>query len=127
MVRFVRISVWRNKSALNQVLAAAFTVGTLTLIVELAGVGRDLTIAAEFGTSDALDAFFIALLPTTLMLNVVVGSIAAALTPSFIRVREACGEDAARDLAANAMTLATMLLLSVVIGLRSEEHTSELQ
>ena len=50
-------------------------------------VGRELAVAYQFGTGDALDAFIIAFLPASFAIDVQIAAFSAALMPTFIRVR----------------------------------------
>lgn len=98
----------------RQILGAALPVALLTAIVKGATIGRELIVAWRFGTSDALDAYFIALLVPSFVINVVAGSFNAAFIPTFIQVSEREGEQAAQGL------LSSVMLWSVgVLGVTS--------
>ena len=51
---------WSQASANRRILAAAITVGGLTLLANLVIVTKDLIVVYRFGASDALDALLIA-------------------------------------------------------------------
>src|SRR5437879_7520657 len=53
---------WRESSVNTQIFAAMVTVGGLTVLVKLVAGVKELVVAYQFGTSDALDAFLIAFL-----------------------------------------------------------------
>jgi putative peptidoglycan lipid II flippase len=108
---------WRNAEVNRNILAALLTVGVATFALKFAAVGRELVVAYQFGTGDALDAFIIAFLPASFAINVQIAAFSAALMPTFIRVRREDGDAPARRiaestlLAAVAMLIATSLLL----------------
>jgi putative peptidoglycan lipid II flippase len=92
---------WRKLttgSVSRQIFGAAATVALLTALVKAVTVGRELVVAWRFGVSDALDAYLIALLLPSFIINVIAGSFNAAFTPTFIRVREQEGEREAQKL-----------------------------
>lgn len=97
---------WRKLttgSASRQILGAAVPVALLTALVKAVTIGRELIVAWRFGTSDALDAYLIALLIPSFVINVVAGSFSAAFIPTFIQVREREGESEAQRLFSNVM------------------------
>src|SRR5919199_1808050 len=61
-----------HKPSVNRrIFRAAFVIGALTFAVKLVSLVKETTVAACFGTGDALDAFLIAfLLPTVLISGV---------------------------------------------------------
>jgi hypothetical protein len=81
---------WREffTGSLNRrIFSAALTIGVLTFGVKLASMLKEMLVAASFGTGDELDAFVIALMVPTYIINVVAGSFNAALIPVHIDVR----------------------------------------
>ncbi|MCA9877717.1 MAG: hypothetical protein KC442_08045 [Thermomicrobiales bacterium] len=56
---------------------------------------RELLIASQFGTGDAIDSFMVALVLPTFLLGVLGGSVAAAFIPSYVRALERDGRPAA--------------------------------
>lgn len=113
-VRAARLaSVWGRSAATRQVFTAALTVAAATAVLKLATAGRELVVAHRFGTSDALDAFIIAILAPSFAISVQVAALSAAVMPTLIRVAEQDGEAAARRLVQNAL-VAVCLLLAVL-------------
>lgn len=107
---------WRqftDGSTNRQILSAAVLVASLTLAAAIATLAKDLVVASTFGTSDALDAFLIALLLPTFIVNVVAGSFSAAVIPTYVQIRDRDGQDAAQRLASGVLTLSICLLLAV--------------
>jgi putative peptidoglycan lipid II flippase len=116
-----RWRAWSQGSANRQILGAALTVGSLSLIVGLAVALKDLLVAYRFGTSDAVDAFFIAWLIPAFASMVAADSFSAALIPTYMRVREDKGPDAAAGVfeAVLGRSIAVLLVLSVVLAVTS--------
>ncbi len=111
--RLGRLDAWRKRSVNRRIFAAMLTVGSLTLVVKLASTARELMLAHQFGTGDALDAFLIAFLLPSFIIQVVAGSFNIALIPTYVRVREHEGQDAAQRLFSNAMVWSTASLAAV--------------
>jgi putative peptidoglycan lipid II flippase len=103
----------------RRIFAGMLTVGLLGLTVKLAATARELIVAQRFGTQDAVDAFLIAFALPTLAINVVSGSLGAALIPTFIQVREHRGQAAAQRLLSNviSVTAAVLVCAAVLLGL----------
>jgi putative peptidoglycan lipid II flippase len=80
----------------RRILGAAVVVAGATAVVSLASMARELLLAATFGTSDTLEAFLIAFALPTFVVNVIAGSFASALIPTFIQVREQEGRTTAQ-------------------------------
>ena len=114
---------WLGASVNNRILAAAFTVAGFTLLVKATATARELAVAYRFGTGDAVDAFLIAFLIPSLLLNVFAGSLPAAFTPVYIQLREGGGATAARRLlgstilAGSVFVVAFMILLALLAPL----------
>lgn len=102
-------------SSNRQIFGAAVTVALMTLLVKVAAMVKELVVAWRFGTRDELDAFFIALLVPSFVINVVAGSFNAALIPTYIRVREQEGMNAAQRLFSGVMVWSLGLLLLTTI------------
>ena len=94
----------------RKILGAALTVAFMTATVKFVGIGKELVVAWKFGTGDDLDAFVIALLIPTLLMNVVAKSLKTALIPIYIRVREEEGKNVAQKLFSGAIAWSLVLL-----------------
>jgi len=90
-------------------------VGLLSLAPKIAFVVRDLLIAAQYGMSDQLDAFVVALSVPSLIMQILGQAIAAALVPSFIQARNDQGRPEAVLLAGRAITFSMILLGAVTL------------
>ena len=97
----------------RRILSAAATVTAAGIIVKLAGVCKEITVAGIFGRSDAMDAYLAAILIPGLMINLIAESMNQALAPTLIRVRETEGHARAQELLSNAMLWACGLLILV--------------
>lgn len=71
----------------RRVLQAFGSVIMAGLAVKSAGLVKEVVVAAAYGRSEALDAFLIALLLPSLLINVVAESMNQALVPVLVRVR----------------------------------------
>jgi putative peptidoglycan lipid II flippase len=111
---------WREffAGSLNRrIFSATVTIGVLTLGVRLASMLKEMRVAAWFGTGDALDAFVIAFMLPSYIINVVAGSFNAALIPVHIDVYENEGPAAAERLFSGTVVLSLVLLLATTLGL----------
>ena len=114
-----RWNTWRERSVNRRIFAAMLTVGGVTVVVKLAAAAKEIVVAYQFGTSDELDAFLIALLLPQFAINLIGGSLNAALIPTYIQVREQEGQRAAQCLLSGVMVLSVgfLVALSVVLAL----------
>lgn len=100
----------------RRIFSAAMVVGALTLFAKVAGMGKEVLVAAWFGTGDAMDAFVVAFLIPSYAINVIAGSINGAFIPTFIEVRERAGDEAAQRLFSGTLVFSIGLLtLSVLL------------
>ena len=76
---------------------------------------KELIVARWFGRSDALDAFLIAFLLPSFLLGLVMGGVESALIPTFIRIRQAQGSEAAQKLFSSILLLSLLLLLATTV------------
>jgi putative peptidoglycan lipid II flippase len=81
------------------------------MVVKVTATMKELVVAYQFGTGDAVDAFLIAFLLPSLIVNIVAGSFTPAFTPVYIEVREIQGASPARRLFGSAMAGSTVLIV----------------
>ena len=107
------------KSAKQKILGAATIIGTFTIFSQIGGFAKELTVAAWFGTGDALDAFLIALLVPTFLVNILAGSLSASFVPTFIRVYQKHGIEGAQAILGSVITwfISLCIILSVLLFL----------
>jgi putative peptidoglycan lipid II flippase len=106
-----------GKSNNNLVFRAAVTIGALTLVVHLVAMAKELLVAAWFGTSDALDAFLMAMVIPTFIINVVAGSFQSAFIPVYIQVRDQEGPESSQIVFSTVTLYCTILLMVIVVSL----------
>lgn len=112
------VSWWRyltTGSTNRKIFGAVSTVTILTALVYTASVCKELVVARQFGTGDAIDAFLIAFLVPSFVINVIAGSFNAALIPTYIRVREQEGMAAAQRLFSGIMFWSAGLLAIAIL------------
>lgn len=104
-------------SVKSKILSAATIVGIFTILAQIGGFAKELTVAAWFGTGDALDAFLIALLVPTFAVNVLAGSLSASFLPTFIQVYKKQGIAGAQKILSNVISwfIVFCLILSVLL------------
>ncbi|MFQ5638472.1 MAG: murein biosynthesis integral membrane protein MurJ [bacterium] len=105
----------------GRVLSSMVSVGGLSLVVSIAAFVKELVVAHQFGTSDAMDAFLIAFLLPSLAMNILAGAFQAAFIPEYISVREQQGKVQAMQLFSNVLYFYLILLIgfSVLLLLAS--------
>lgn len=102
-------------SASWKILRATGILTGFSGIVLAATIARELATAKYFGRSDALDAYLIAYLLPSFVVNVVAYSFNLALIPVFVEVRQRDGRGAAQRLFSGAMVWSLGLLAGVVL------------
>ena len=90
-----RLSQWAAPSVNRRIFVAALTVGGFTLLVKGCAVFKELVSAYQFGTGRELDALLIAWALPTFFINVLGGSLQAALVPVYLDVLYKEGRPAA--------------------------------
>jgi putative peptidoglycan lipid II flippase len=106
------MGAWQRSPLTRRILGAALTVATAALLLKVATAGRELAVAYYFGTSDVIDAFLVAFLAPSFIVNAPIAAFSAALMPTFIRVRDEEGKAAAARLASNGMVAALAMLVA---------------
>jgi putative peptidoglycan lipid II flippase len=95
----------------RKIFRAAMIVAGGTAFVKVIAVAKELVVAAQFGTADELDAFLIALIIPSVIVNIIADSFKSALIPTYIKVREQEGKAAAQQLFSGATIWSICLLL----------------
>ncbi|MFC5864907.1 murein biosynthesis integral membrane protein MurJ [Acidicapsa dinghuensis] len=96
----------------RKILHAAFGVALAGVTVKLLATAKELVVAAQFGRTDAMDAFLMAFLAPGLLVNLFSESMNQALIPTLVRVREVDGRDEAQRLLTSALGWTCLLLAS---------------
>ena len=112
---------WSRTSTGRKVFGAALTVGVLSSGSAIVSMVKAMVVAAFFGVGDALDAFFIAFLPISFVITVIVEAFTSALIPTYIRVRDQQGVSAAQDLFDQSMivVVASLSMVAALLALSS--------
>ncbi|HEY6252526.1 MAG TPA: lipid II flippase MurJ [Candidatus Angelobacter sp.] len=96
-----------------KILRAIVIVSLCSIVAKGAATAKELVVAARFGRGDSVDAFLIALLVPTTILGLVASTFNVALIPTYIRVREEQGAEAAQQLF-SSVQVASLVLLGIV-------------
>ncbi len=112
-----RIIGLQEGCAHGRVLSAAAVVGIFALAAKLVAAGKEVVVARQFGLSDQVDAFGLALTLPGFALSLIGGSLNSALLPVYVDVRRREGDDAAKRLLSTVTFLATGLLVVVALAL----------
>lgn len=103
----------------RKIFRAAVIVGCLGLTAKLAATVKELIIARSFGRGDEVDAFLIAFLLPSFVLNIGMSALGYALVPVFVETRQKGGIVAAHRLLSSMILLGCIVLVAVaaVLGL----------
>ncbi len=103
----------------RRIFRAACGVALAGVVVKLLATAKELVVAAQFGRTDAMDAFLMAFLVPGLLVNLFSESMNQALIPTLVRVRETEGRGAAQCLLTSALGWTCLLLVSgaVLMGI----------
>ena len=102
----------------RKIFRAALTVGLVSMVAKLGFAFKDLIVAHFFGRSDALDAFLIAFLLPTFVLNLVMASLGSALIPVLVETKQKRGPEAGQKLLSSMMFLSMtgLILIAALLG-----------
>jgi putative peptidoglycan lipid II flippase len=111
-------SRWRGAAVKAQVVRAITVVGALTVLSRLAMAGRDVALANQFGTANAVDAFVVALILPLFAIQIISGALPSALVPIYTSVESDDGVEAGSRLLAGAILLNAALatLCTIVLA-----------
>ncbi|MBD2577202.1 polysaccharide biosynthesis C-terminal domain-containing protein [Oscillatoria sp. FACHB-1406] len=82
----------------------------MTILVNFASICKQLTLAWKFGRGDDIDAFLIAFILPSFLVNVIGGSLNAAFIPTYIQVRQQEGVVSAQKLFSTVSASSLILL-----------------
>jgi putative peptidoglycan lipid II flippase len=108
----------REQSQAMNLLRAAASVSSMTLLSRITGFVRDTLLAILFGAGLSMDAFVVAFrIPNLLRRLFAEGAFSQAFVPVLGEYRERRGDEATRELAGKVLgTLAAALFIATVIG-----------
>jgi putative peptidoglycan lipid II flippase len=103
----------------RKIFRAAVIIGCLGLVAKLAATVKELIIARSFGRGDEIDAFLIAFLLPSFILNIGMSALGYALVPVFVETRQKGGIEAAQRLFSSMMLLGCVALagIAAILGL----------
>ncbi len=111
----LRVSAGWASSASWKILRATGVLTGFSGVVLAATVARELVTAKYFGRGDAVDAYVIAYLLPSFVVNIVAYSFNLALIPVFVEVRQREGRASAQRLFSGAMVWSLGMLVGVVV------------
>ncbi len=104
------------KSVNRRILGAMVTVTPILLLGKVVSGSKDILVAARFGVGDEVDAFLVAFLLPSFIINLVSGSFNAALIPVYVHERESRGDKSAYEVLSST-TICTLASLALASGL----------
>jgi putative peptidoglycan lipid II flippase len=130
-----RVASWYRTSSHRHVLSAAAVVGVFAFAAKLGGAAKEVVVAHQFGTSDQVDAFGLAITLPSFAISLVGGALNSAFLPAYVDARQREGHAAAQRLLSTVAVLAGVLLVAVsallaalvpsILGLVSGRFTPE--
>ena len=102
--------LFQGGSVNRRILRAAASVAAAGVLVKIVAVFKEFAVAGVYGRSDAMDAFLVAALIPSLLINLISESMNQALVPTLIRVREREGHERAQQLLSSSMLWVCVLL-----------------
>lgn len=95
--------------------SASLSFGIGALLAKFASLLKDSLVARQFGLSDDLDAFLLALLMPSLLVNLAVISFANVFIPRYITRREHCGQASSKHLLGSGLFACIAIALLVTV------------
>jgi putative peptidoglycan lipid II flippase len=111
-----------HDSVNKKIFRAAVTVGLLGLLAKAGIAAKELIIARSFGRGDALDAFLIAFLLPSFLINLLAGAMGSALVPILMSARKDKPFNKAQEILSSVMFLSVLALILVAIILGVLAH-----
>jgi putative peptidoglycan lipid II flippase len=93
--------------------SSALLIGLLTIAVKVVTLGRDMMIAARFGTGDANDAFLVGWVLPGFLVGVVAGGFSGAIIPVQIETRTKSGSARENAVVGEVMLLSTLSFVAI--------------
>jgi putative peptidoglycan lipid II flippase len=107
----------KENRVFRRIFHAAAGVAASGVIVKLFATLKEFVLAGIYGRSDAMDAFLIALLVPSLLVNLIAESMNQALIPTLIRVSIRDGQRKAQELLSNSTMWLLLLLAAAMLGM----------
>lgn len=109
------LHIFKSESINKKIFSAALTVGISTVCVKALAFVKELVVAWKFGLDDNLDAFFIAFVVPSLIINVIAGSFHASFIPTYIQLKETGDDKSAQNLLSGTAFSALIVLIIMSI------------
>jgi putative peptidoglycan lipid II flippase len=104
---------FKGGSINRRIFRAAASVTAVGILVKIVATFKEIAVAGVYGRSDAMDAFLVAALIPSLLINLISESMNQALVPTLIRVKEHEGHERAQQLLSSSMLWLCVLLCAV--------------
>jgi len=107
-----------SRSTNQKIFFAAVTVAAVGMLAKAGMTAKELIVAKVFGRGDDLDAFLIAFLLPSFIVNLAIGSLSVAFLPMFVETREKQGTEASQKLFSSVLLLsvAALAILAATLG-----------
>ncbi len=111
---------WQTGSLNQQIASGALVVALFSGIAKLLLLSRELVLAANFGTNDVLDAFWMAYLIPSFFVNILTSVLFVSLIPAYMEVQETQGQTQAKQFVAqitawNLVLCLVLLIIGVIV------------
>lgn len=105
----------RPDSVNRKIFRAAAIVAGLSILARIAATLKELFVAHTFGRNDALDAFLIAFVLPSFVMNLIMGGLGSALLPVLVETRQREGDDAATRLLSSILFVSVLTLIGAAV------------
>src|SRR5437879_887352 len=95
----------RSSAGGKSIIRAGTAVVAGNCVVQLANLGRDVAVAAAFGSNLSVDCFFLATMIPIFLMTVGTGAYRTAIVPIFERLTQSQGSNALRSVVARLTTV----------------------
>ncbi len=102
---------WQGPSALRQIFSATVLIALVSVAAKLGTVGKELMVANYYGTSDALDAFWVGYMVPAFVVNIIASAFLATVVPLYTEIRTTRGEEAGRMYSSGLIGWGVVLLM----------------
>ena len=96
----------------RRIIKAAVVIGALTVALKALAMGKEILVAAKFGTEDRVEACLIAFLLPSFIINVLGSSFSSASVPTLVRTRKQQGEAASQQLLSETVAFSGLVLVA---------------
>lgn len=112
-----QITYYYRRLRQSESITSVLSIGILTIFVKMVAALKEIIIAYRYGVSNELDAYLIAYMYGSFMVNILAGSLSAAIVPAYIRIKLDHGLAAGRELISNLTGWSVILFIAAAICL----------